>query len=78
MTGLAGTQFSLTNEANGTVTLLGAVDTFNLLSIANGTINADKLPVQQANATVRINAHSANTVNASHASIINQVYKPMD
>ncbi|MBO0937475.1 DUF2807 domain-containing protein [Fibrella sp. HMF5335] len=79
--GLQGAQFNLTNEANGSVTLLGAVDTFNLVSTANGTINADKLPVQQANvvtkanATVRINARSANAVNASHASVINQVYK---
>ena len=82
--GLRGAQFNLTNDANGTVTLLGTVETINILSQANGTINADKLPVQQANvvtkanATVRINARSANAVNASHASIINQVYKPRD
>ena len=80
--GLAGESFDLTNEANGSVTLVGLVDTLNVVSRANGPVDASELPVRvanivtNANATLRINAQSVHEVNAAHASVTNQVKRP--
>ena len=80
--GLAGALFDLSNEANGNVTLVGLVDTLNVMSRANGPVDASELPVRvanvvtHANATLRINAQSVHEVNSAHASITNQVKRP--
>lgn len=80
--GLTGASFALRNEANGNVTLAGLMDTLNVASRANGTIDASELPVRvanvvtNANATLRINAQSVHEVNAAHANITNQVRRP--
>jgi hypothetical protein len=80
--GITGESFDLTNEANGTVTLVGLVDTLNVVSRANGLIDASELParvaniVTNANATLRINAQSVREQNGAHASITNQVKRP--
>ncbi|GAB3643471.1 GIN domain-containing protein [Spirosoma arcticum] len=79
--GLSGEWFDLANEANGNVTLLGKVTTFNVASAANGGIRADELITQTANvitlanATLRVNAQTVNEVRSGRAQIIN-VAKP--
>ena len=80
--GLAGESFNLGNEANGSVTLVGLVDTLNVVSRANGPVDASELPVRvanivtNANATLRINAQAVHELNSAHASITNQVRRP--
>jgi len=80
--GVAGASFDLINEANGSVTLVGLVDTLNVTSRANGVIDASELParvaniVTNANATLRINAQSVHELNAAHASVTNQIKRP--
>ncbi|MCY7357392.1 MAG: DUF2807 domain-containing protein [Rudanella sp.] len=80
--GVAGALFNLTNEANGNATLVGLVDTLNVVSRANGLIDASELParvaniVTAANATLRINAQSVHELNSAHANITNQVKRP--
>lgn len=75
--GLQGNSFMLANEANGNVTLQGKVTTLDIVSSANGTVNADALAVEsanivtQANATVRVNARRVNMVRQAFANVIN-------
>ncbi|WP_158600408.1 GIN domain-containing protein [Fibrisoma montanum] len=82
VTGLAGESFDLVNEANADITLRGKVNTFDLVSSANGTIDADQLVVKtanvvtQANATVRINAQTVNEVKSGHANLVNVSTRP--
>jgi hypothetical protein len=80
--GVSGELFSLVNKANADITLRGKVDTFDLVSSANGTINADGLIVNtanvvtQANATVRINARTVNEVKSGQANLVNIATRP--
>lgn len=77
VSGLRGESFDLVNEANADITLRGNVNTFDLVSSANGTIHAEKLiaktahVVTQANATIRINAQTVHEVKSGHASLVN-------
>jgi hypothetical protein len=74
---LSGGSFALVNEANGQVTLTGKVNTLDVVSSANGTVDADQLTVQtanvvtQANATIRVNAEQVKVVKQAFASVIN-------
>lgn len=75
--GLRGESFALVNEANGNVTLNGRVNSLDVISSANGTVDAGELPVQsanivtQANATVRVNARRVNLVRQAFANVVN-------
>ncbi|SOD97769.1 GIN domain-containing protein [Spirosoma fluviale] len=81
--GLQGESFALINQANGNVTLTGKVNSLDVISWANGTVNADALPVQsakvvtQANATIRVNAQRVNGVNQAFATVINVANRPL-
>lgn len=74
---LSGGSFALVNQANGTVTLTGTVDALEVISQANGTIDADQLAVKtatvmtQANAAVRINAEQVKVTKQAFASVVN-------
>lgn len=76
---LTGSSFNLTNGGNGNVTLQGSVDQLNIVSTANGTIEAKSLVAQsanvvtQANATVELNAKRVQSTNSAHASIRNVI-----
>ncbi|GAB4020916.1 hypothetical protein GCM10028808_64040 [Spirosoma migulaei] len=75
--GLLGESFRLVNQANGNVTLTGKVNSLDVVSTANGTVDASALAVQsakvvtQANATVRVNARQVNVVKQAFAQVIN-------
>jgi hypothetical protein len=75
--GLRGDNFSLTNAANGSVTLRGKVTTLEITSAANGRVRAEELTadqanvVAQANASVRVNAKTMNLVKAGNGSVTN-------
>ncbi|UFH57779.1 GIN domain-containing protein [Spirosoma sp. KNUC1025] len=77
VTGLLGESFALVNQANGNVSLTGKVNSLDVVSAANGTVDADALMVQsanvvtQANATVRVNARQVNVVKQAFAQVIN-------
>ncbi|WP_375447164.1 GIN domain-containing protein [uncultured Fibrella sp.] len=75
--GLRGESFAFVNGANGNVRLEGKVKTFDLVSNANGHIDAAGLlattanVLTQANATIRINARDVNEVRNANAEVIN-------
>ncbi|MBO0930840.1 GIN domain-containing protein [Fibrella aquatilis] len=75
--GLNGERFDLANQANGNVTLRGKVTTLNVVSAANGDVQADDLIAQTANvvstanANLRINAQTVNEVNSGNGQVIN-------
>lgn len=75
--GLRGESFAFVNEANGNVRLQGRVRTFDLVSTANGDIDAEGLltttvnVLTQANATIRVNAKDVNEVRNANAEVIN-------
>jgi Putative auto-transporter adhesin, head GIN domain len=81
VSGLTGEQFALANDGNGTVTLTGKVNNFELASAANGTVMAESLLVKQANvatqanASIRINAQQVNVVNAANATVTNVAFQ---
>jgi hypothetical protein len=82
ITGLSSETFSLANQANGRVMLSGKVNSLALVNIANGSIGAENVSVQQANVilrgngTVRVNAKELNTVKSGAGSIINVATSP--
>lgn len=75
--GLRGESFAFINEANGSVRLQGRVKTFDLVSTANGEVDAAGLlattvnVMSQANATIRVNAQDVNEVRNANAELIN-------
>ncbi len=77
VSGIATENFTLTNDANGDISLTGKVDQFDLNSSANGNVTADQLLAQtanvivRANADIRINAEQVNVVKNGNGSITN-------
>ncbi len=75
--GLRGESFAFVNEGNGNVQLQGRVRTLDLVSTANGDIDAEGLltttvnVLTQANATIRVNAEDINALNSGNAEVIN-------
>ncbi len=75
--GLRGESFAFVNGGNGNVRLEGKVKTFDLVSNANGHVDAEGLltttanVLTQANATIRINARDVNEVRNANAKVIN-------
>ena len=75
--GLRNESFNLINDANGNVTLQGRAATLNLVSHANGTVNAEKFEVEtanviaDANATIRLNTQQLKTATKAFAKIEN-------
>jgi hypothetical protein len=77
ISGIKDDSFNLINDANGSVTLQGKASTLNLVSHANGTINAEKFEVEMANvvadanATIRLNTQQLKTATKAFAKIEN-------
>ncbi|MFD2571057.1 GIN domain-containing protein [Spirosoma soli] len=77
VSGITGNSFDLTNQANGNVTLRGTVNRLNVVSLANGRVNAEQLMVDQAsvvtqaNATVSVNAKQLSSQKMAFATIRN-------
>ncbi|HEX9957393.1 MAG TPA: DUF2807 domain-containing protein [Fibrella sp.] len=75
--GLRGESFAFVNEGNGNVQLQGQVRTLDLVSTANGDIDAEGLltttvnVLTQANATIRVNAQDVNEMRTANAEVIN-------
>ncbi|RYF62220.1 MAG: hypothetical protein EOO39_30695, partial [Cytophagaceae bacterium] len=75
--GLQGESFAFVNEANGNVQLQGRVKTFDLVSTANGRVDAESLltatvnVMTHANATIRINTKDVNEVRKANATVTN-------
>ncbi|MGB3850638.1 MAG: DUF2807 domain-containing protein [Tunicatimonas sp.] len=77
VSGLSGDSFSFANKANGTVTLRGEVKNLDVISTANGLIQAEELVadwakvVTQGNAAIRVNAKELKLVKSGNAQISN-------
>ncbi|NID10470.1 GIN domain-containing protein [Fibrivirga algicola] len=75
--GLLGESFAFVNEGNGNVRLQGRIKTFDLVSTANGRVDAERLltttvnVMTHANATVRVNANAVNEVRKANATVTN-------
>ena len=83
VSGIGGYSFSLINKANGKVKLQGKVRSLEVVSMANGFIEAGELlartanVVTHANATVQVNAKELNELKSGHGSIVNVFRKPL-